>query len=152
MGSAMSSKFILFRIDQKYFALKLLVVKEVILQKEIEDLPRATQNVKGIINLRGKIIPIVNISRILEISPHVNERPNLLVIDSKDTSSDYGFEVDEVIEVTKIEEDQLQEHAQSESKLKKFIQAIVAQHPGHEDKVIYVLNELISEDELKEAA
>lgn len=142
-----SNKYILFRVRDKFFCLRLLVLKEVILHRPVESLPRATKNVKGIINLRGKIIPIVNMAKVLSIDPPENEKPNLLVIDSKKSDSQYGFEVDEVIEVTNIDKKQLQSQIQSENQLKNFTIAVLTNHKNHTDKVIYVLNDKISDDE-----
>jgi len=54
-------QFISFSVGQEEYGLELLRVKEVIRVREITWLPKAPSFVKGIINLRGDVIPIVDL-------------------------------------------------------------------------------------------
>jgi len=54
-------QFISFSVGDEEYGLELLRVKEVIRVREITWLPRAPAFVKGIINLRGDVIPIVDL-------------------------------------------------------------------------------------------
>ena len=50
-----------FSVGEEEYGLELLCVKEVIRMREITWLPKAPPCVKGIINLRGDVIPIVDL-------------------------------------------------------------------------------------------
>jgi len=54
-------QFISFSVGEEAYGLELLRVKEVIRVREITWLPRAPSFVKGIINLRGDVIPIIDL-------------------------------------------------------------------------------------------
>ncbi len=54
-------QFISFAVGEEQYGLELLRVKEVIRQREITWLPKAPSFVKGIINLRGDVIPIIDL-------------------------------------------------------------------------------------------
>ncbi len=54
-------QFISFSVGDEEYGLELLRVKEVIRVREITWLPRAASFVKGIINLRGDMIPIIDL-------------------------------------------------------------------------------------------
>jgi purine-binding chemotaxis protein CheW len=54
-------QFISFSVGEEEYGLELLRVKEVIRIREITWLPKAPSFVKGIINLRGDVIPIVDL-------------------------------------------------------------------------------------------
>src|SRR5271157_3241075 len=54
-------QFISFSVGQEEYGLELLRVKEVIRVREITWLPKAPSFVKGIINLRGDVIPIIDL-------------------------------------------------------------------------------------------
>lgn len=54
-------QFISFSVGEEEYGLELLRVKEVIRVREITWLPRAPSFVKGIINLRGDVIPIIDL-------------------------------------------------------------------------------------------
>ena len=54
-------QFISFSVGEEEYGLELLRVKEVIRVREITWLPKAPSFVKGIINLRGDVIPIIDL-------------------------------------------------------------------------------------------
>ena len=54
-------QFISFSVGDEEYGLELLRVKEVIRVREITWLPKAPSFVKGIINLRGDVIPIIDL-------------------------------------------------------------------------------------------
>ena len=56
-----ASQLISFMVGQEEYGLEILRVKEVIRMREITRLPRAPRFVKGIINLRGDVIPIIDL-------------------------------------------------------------------------------------------
>lgn len=145
----MSVKHLLFRIDERFFAIKLIFVKEVILYREIEGIPKSSPDIKGIFNLRGQVIPVVDFSRILRLPGPASERPNMIVLESEVSSKDFGYEVDEVIEVLRVKEDQLNHQIDSDKNLAHFTYAVMANHPDHPEKIIYVLKDEFSVASLK---
>ena len=54
-------QFISFSVGDEEYGLELLRVKEMIRVREITWLPKAPRFVKGIINLRGDVIPIIEV-------------------------------------------------------------------------------------------
>src|SRR5208337_6451 len=54
-------QFISFAVGDEEYGLELLLVKEVIRVREITWLPKAPSFVKGIINLRGDVIPVIDL-------------------------------------------------------------------------------------------
>lgn len=63
MPSLLLSQLVIFRLDDRRYALPLSVVERVIRAVEITPLPKAPEIVLGVINLRGRIIPVVNLRR-----------------------------------------------------------------------------------------
>src|SRR5208337_1036718 len=60
-GAAEVKQLISFTVGAEEYGLELLRVKEVIRMRQITWLPKAPPCVKGIINLRGDVIPIVDL-------------------------------------------------------------------------------------------
>lgn len=54
-------KLLIFSLDTKYYAISILKIKEIIGMMNITSLPNTPDFVNGIINLRGKIIPIMDL-------------------------------------------------------------------------------------------
>jgi purine-binding chemotaxis protein CheW len=69
-----------FILDEGHYALDLSVVERIIQSVEITPLPEAPDIVLGIINIKGKIIPVVNIRRRFRLSEKDIEPTNRLII------------------------------------------------------------------------
>jgi len=54
-------KYVTFQSGSEYFGLKIEYVNEIIVFQEITEIPESPEYVKGLINLRGKIIPVVDV-------------------------------------------------------------------------------------------
>lgn len=54
-------KYLIFQLDQEEFGIKVLKVREIMGIQEITAVPQTPTYVKGVINLRGKVIPVVDL-------------------------------------------------------------------------------------------
>ncbi len=54
-------KYLIFKLGQEEFGTSVLKVKEIMKMQEITVVPQAPPSVQGVINLRGKIIPVINL-------------------------------------------------------------------------------------------
>ena len=59
-GSSMAGKYLTFHLAGEIYGLPILKVQEIIRMMKITRVPRAPGFVLGVINLRGKVIPIIN--------------------------------------------------------------------------------------------
>lgn len=93
-----------FRIGNEEFGVDILVVQEIIRLPTITPIPNAPRFILGMINLRGKIIPVVDLRKRLRITgkkPGQNERTTrVLIVEMQ--SSVTGFIVDSVSEVMRV--------------------------------------------------
>jgi len=71
---------VVFTLDEGHYALDLSVVERIIQSVEITPLPEAPDIVLGIINIKGEIIPVVNIRRRFRLSEKDIEPTNRLII------------------------------------------------------------------------
>ena len=93
-----------FRIGNEEFGVDILVVQEIIRLPTITPIPNAPRFILGMINLRGKIIPVVDLRKRLRITgrkPSQNDRKTrVLIVEMQ--SSVTGFIVDSVSEVMRV--------------------------------------------------
>ncbi len=93
-----------FRIGHEEFGVDILMVQEIIRFTTITPIPNATQAILGMINLRGRIIPVVDLRWVLRIGggedKTINRNARILIIEL-DTHVT-GFVVDSVSEVMKV--------------------------------------------------
>ncbi len=92
-----------FTIGKELFGVNILMVQEIIRSAKIATVPNAPVFVQGVINLRGNIIPVIDLRKRLVLeSIEINPEDTwiiILEIDGKTT----GFIVDSVTEVLKVD-------------------------------------------------
>lgn len=56
-----AEKYLSFRLGKEEFAIKVLSVREIMGMQEVTSVPQTPHYVKGVINLRGKVIPVIDL-------------------------------------------------------------------------------------------
>lgn len=96
-------KFLTFTLGTEVYGLEIKYVTEIIGVQEITEVPELPKSIRGIINLRGKIIPVMDVRlRFRKEFREYNDRTCMIVVDIKDVS--VGLIVDTVSEVISIQE------------------------------------------------
>lgn len=102
----MKGKYLTFQTDGQMFGVPIADVVQIVGMQDITEIPEFPYYAKGIINLRGSIIPVVDIRlRFNKPEAPYTERTCIIVTSMKENL--IGFIVDEVDEVTSIENDQI---------------------------------------------
>jgi purine-binding chemotaxis protein CheW len=105
-------KYLTFKLNEEEYGIGIIKVKEIIGMMTITSVPRTPEFVKGVVNLRGKVIPIVDLRLkfSMEAIPYM-ERTCIIVveIDSNDATVLIGIVVDAVSEVLNINEEDIEE-------------------------------------------
>ncbi len=99
-------KYLTFALGQESYGLEISYVKEIVGMQPITKLPEASPFVKGIINLRGRIIPVIDMN--LKFGREANaytDRTCIIVVDIQGLS--VGLIVDQVAEVLAIGEENI---------------------------------------------
>ena len=93
-----------FKLREEEFAVDILQVQEIIRLQDITNVPNAPAFVEGVINLRGRVIPIIDLRKrfALESAEHSTSTRIIVVMIDNVT---VGLIVDEVSEVLRIPED-----------------------------------------------
>lgn len=104
--SSIDKKFLTFWTDKELFGVPIADVVQIISMLGITPLPDFPDYAKGIINLRGDIIPVIDI-RIRFGKPEIEYNENTCIIVTSIDQSYMGFIVDSVDEVVDIEEDDI---------------------------------------------
>ncbi len=109
-------KYFTFKVDTEHYALPIDTVDQIIGIQDITLIPNQPHYIKGVINLRGLIVPIVDFRLRLGIeSLDYTDRMSIVVTENEDGF--IGFVVDEVSEVLDIEDKDISK--QSDKKIKK---------------------------------
>jgi len=96
-------QLVVFTIGTEEFGVEIMNVQEIIRMTNITKIPQASGYVKGIINLRGRIIVVINLDVIMGMqSKEHDENTRIIVADIGETVM--GFVVDSVSEVIRLPE------------------------------------------------
>ena len=88
--------YVVFKINEQKYCVNILTIKEICSNKEATFLPNTPSFIEGIINLRGEVLTIINLSKklgILSTIPFQEQKILVVLIDELLI----GFLVDEVI-------------------------------------------------------
>jgi Chemotaxis signal transduction protein len=101
MEDAQCGKYLTFTLDEEEFGIEIRHVKEIIGMQPITQLPETPDYIKGIINLRGKIIPLIDMRvKFKKNSAEYTDRTCIIVTEINDLS--VGLIIDSVSEVVSV--------------------------------------------------
>ncbi len=105
--SSYEGKFLTFVLGNEEYGIEILMVREIIGIMEITPVPQTPDYVKGVINLRGKVIPVID-QRIKFSMPEVQQTQETCVIVVDVKESLIGILVDSVSEVLDIGREEIE--------------------------------------------
>ena len=98
------NKYVTFKSGNEYFGLKIEYVSEIIVYQEITEIPESEDYIKGLINLRGKIIPVIDVRIRFKQEPmEYTDRTCIVIVNVNDMV--VGLIVEKIAEVVEIKEE-----------------------------------------------
>ncbi|EPR30446.1 CheW protein [Alkalidesulfovibrio alkalitolerans DSM 16529] len=97
-------QLVTFSIGDEEFGVDILKVQEIIRTMEITKVPRAPEFVEGVINLRGKVIPIIDLRKRFGMETRQHDKDTRIIV-IEINKMIVGFVVDSVSEVLRISAD-----------------------------------------------
>jgi purine-binding chemotaxis protein CheW len=104
----LGGKFLTFFLDEEEYGIEILKVHEIIGMMSITVVPRTPTFIRGVINLRGKVIPIIDL-RLKFGMEAIEQTEETCIIVVQAQSVELGIVVDRVSEVLDIASDDIDE-------------------------------------------
>lgn len=143
------SQYLSFLIESEYYGIDISTVIEIIGMQKITRMPQQPDYVNGVINLRGRIIPTIDVrTRFGKEKTEYDERTCIIVVDIREMM--VGFIVDRVDEVIEIADEWISPPPQFNSDFKgKYVKGIAKRN----ENIMMLLESslLLSEEELSGA-
>ncbi len=143
-------KYVTFMSGKEYFGLKIEYVNEIIVLQDITAIPESEDYIKGLINLRGKIIPVIDVRLRFKQAPiEYTDRTCIIVINVQTTT--VGLIVEKIAEVVEIPEENLLPspsigHNEKKKTKERYVYAIGK--VGDSVKLLLDPDKLISDEDL----
>ena len=110
--TASAGKYLTFALAQEEYGVPVLKVREIIKVMDITPVPQVPEHVLGVINLRGKVIPVIDLRRKFGFAAtDHSERTCIIVVDVDlaTTRVMMGVVVDSVSEVLNVSDAEMEE-------------------------------------------
>lgn len=135
-------KFLTFSMGSETYGIEVRYVIEIIGIQPMTEVPELPEYIKGIINLRGNIIPVMDVRlRFKKPFKEYNERTCIIVIDIDDDN--VGLIVDSVSEMLSIPEEEIVDPPEANKTGNRYIKGIGK--VGNEIKLILDCYELLND-------
>jgi len=95
-------QYIGFHLNDSEYSIPILKVREIISMPEVTRMPQSLEYIEGVTNLRGSIIPIVNLKKLVHLGDDRNLGAKVIVVASGRMT--FGILVDDITGVITIEE------------------------------------------------
>lgn len=106
-GDARAGKYLIFRLGTEEFGVRVTRVREIMGMQEVTPVPQTPPAVKGVINLRGKVIPVLDLRVKFGLEPEAHTPLTCIIVVRTQFDGDevlMGIIVDEVAEVLRLGE------------------------------------------------
>ena len=143
-------RYFTFQVGKEEYGIDINCVVEVIGMQKITEVPDMPVFVKGVINLRGQVIPVTDVRLRFHMEPReYDDRTCIVVVKIKDTA--IGLVVDLVSDVLKIPEDNVDPPPKMSNKpSSRFIKGMGK--VGEEVKILLDVQKLLYDDEYEKVA
>lgn len=143
----LAKTFVSFRLNNQGYALSCSKVHRILRAVEVRALPNEAKNIAGVVNIHGKIVPVINLRRMLEIKPKEMTLEDTIIV-AEDNKNFCSFVVEEtnfmevlghnIVSMKDIMKDVMKNDSKVEmnKKGKSYIKGIIKDAEGP----IYILN------------
>ena len=99
---------VVFRLGEEEFAAEITSVLEISRMLPITHLAQAPDFIEGVINLRGKVIAVMNLSRLFatQTSESLSQSGRIVIVEAGNET--VGLQVDEVVEILRLPEEKIE--------------------------------------------
>lgn len=94
---------IIFKLNDEQFAVETAKVQNITDMMQITRVPKAPEYIRGLINLRGNVISLLDINLVLDVNKGDIDKQSIIIIRLRDEA--VGIAVDQVDEVLEVDEE-----------------------------------------------
>jgi purine-binding chemotaxis protein CheW len=145
----LNNQFVTFALEGEVFALNMAPVQEIIRVPEIIKVPKSPSSLMGLANLRGKVLPVINLRKVFGLTDKSLDEANRVIV--VDFGQVLGFLVDNVYSVIEVEETKIESAEDIQSIVKSDFLKGVIKDVGRFKMVMMLDLEKVVEKEFSQA-
>lgn len=101
-------QYIIFNINKEFYGIDIMYISSIIMMPEITEVPLAPDYLKGIISLRGRVIPVIDMHKKMNYGEAEITKDTRIIIININETEQVGIIVDSVKEVVIISNDEIE--------------------------------------------
>jgi len=121
-------QYIVIRLGEEQYGIDIRYVENIIRMQHITRVPKVASYLKGVINLRGEVIPVMSLRLKMGLADDVYERATRIIILKTESEGTMGILVDEVKEVVTLSENQIDKMSHDSTSNKPMFLSGVGKH------------------------
>jgi len=139
------NEFVTFLIADEAFAINMAPVQEIIRVPQVVKVPKSPPSLMGLANLRGKVLPVVNLKTIFGVAQEeVDELNRVIVVDFGQM---VGFLVDKVASVINVDESKIESSSDIKSIVKsEFLKGVIKNIAGFNMIMMFDIEKIIQRE------
>lgn len=142
-----ADKYLSFKLKSESYGVSIKSIIEIVEMQKIAEVPEVPTYVKGVINLRGKIIPVIDLRlRFKMVEREYDDRTCIVICEIRDTQ--IGLIVDTVEEVLEIHAENIDPAPQFKAAGAKNVYISGLGRIGDEVKILLDVDKLMNEEEI----
>lgn len=143
-----NKQYIIFLLGEKKFGVNITQTREILSAKDLTYVPDSPDYVRGIINLRGAVVPVVDLHLRLEIAEsNENNNEKIIIIEMDDVTA--GMLVDDVEEIKGLTREDIVNLPELARKVKSgYIEGVGRSESDEELLLLLDLESILSNQEI----
>ena len=131
-----TTQYIVTRLGDEQYGIDIKYISTIVRMQMITRVPKVADNIKGVINLRGVVIPIISLRLKMGLPEDEITKKTRIIILNIDQHESIGVLVDEVKEVVTLDEEHVERVSYDKDEKSKFLMGV----GKYDDKLISLLN------------
>lgn len=129
-AAAETIQFIVIRLGEEQYGIDIRSIDNIVRMQSITRIPKMPAFLKGVINLRGEVIPVISMRQKMDLDDDVITKATRILVLKLEQEGNVGFLVDEVKEVVTLSVNEIEKITYNAKEEKSSLINAVGKHNG----------------------
>lgn len=130
-----TTQYIVTQLGEEQYGIDIKLISNIVRMQKITRVPKVTPYIRGVINLRGEVIPVISLRLKMGLSDDEITKKTRIIILTLEQHDSIGVLVDEVKEVVTLDEEHVEKVSYDKEDKSKFLSGV----GKYDDKLISLL-------------
>ncbi len=119
-----TTQYIVIQLGEEQYGIDIKYIYNIVRMQKITRVPKVAEYIKGVINLRGEVIPIISLRMKMDLAADEITKKTRIIILKLDQHDSVGVLVDEVKEVVTLDEEHIEKITYDKDEKAKILSGV----------------------------